>query len=84
MKDNREIYFIAALADGEIKDPQHEKKLRDEIRDNPALQFEFFVQSSIKDLVAQRLKITPAPQEVRKHFERKLKHPFGFFGWFRR
>ncbi len=72
MKENRDLYYIAALADGEIKDPSLEQKLRDEIRNNPDLQFEFFVQSSIKNLVSQRLKISPTPVKVRKRLERKI------------
>ncbi len=72
MKENRDTYFIAALADGEIKDPSFEQKLRDEIKNNPDLQFEFFVQSSIKNLVSQRLKISPAPARVRERLEKKI------------
>jgi len=85
MKENRDLYYIAALADGEIKDPSLERKLRDEIKDDDGLQFEFFVQTSIKNLVSQRLKIAPAPVKVRKRLERKispdsdkgLKHLYG-------
>jgi hypothetical protein len=72
MKENRDLYYIAALADGEIKDPSQEQKLRDEIRNNPDLQFEYFVQTSIKNLVSTRLKIAPAPVKVRQRLERKI------------
>ncbi len=72
MKENRDLYYIAALTDGEIKDPALEQKLREEIKNNPDLQFEFFVQSSIKNLVSQRLKISPAPDEVRQRLKRKI------------
>ncbi len=82
MRENRDLYYIAALADGEIKDASLEKKLRAEIRNDPDLQFEFFVQSSIKNLVSRRLKITPAPVKVRNRLERKLNHLSGFFKWF--
>lgn len=72
MKENRDLYYIAALADGEINDPTLEKKLRDEISDNPNLQFEYFVQTSIKNLVSTRLKIAPAPVKVRLRLERNI------------
>ncbi len=72
MKENRDLYYIAALADGEVNDSSLEQKLQEEIRNNPDLQFEFFVQSSIKNLVSQRLKISPAPVKVRKRLERKI------------
>ncbi len=72
MKENRDLYYIAALADGEIKDPSLEQKLRDEIRNNPDLQFEYFVQTSIKNLVSTRLKVAPAPVKVRQRLERKI------------
>ncbi len=72
MKENRDLYYIAALADGEIKDPSLEQKLRDEIQADAGLQFEFFVQTSIKNLVSQRLKIAPAPVKIKKRLERQI------------
>ncbi len=72
MKENRELYYIAALVDGEIKDSTEENKLRAQIENNPELQFEYNVQRSIKTLVSKRLKITPAPAKVRKKLERKI------------
>jgi hypothetical protein len=72
MKENRDLYYIAALIDGEIKDPSDAKKLRDEIENDPELKFEYFIQSSIKNLVSERLKILPAPIKVRKRLERKI------------
>ncbi len=69
MKENRDLYYIAALADGEIKDAGLEQKLRDEIRNNPDLQFEYFVQTSIKKLVSERLKIAPVPAKLKKRIE---------------
>ena len=72
MKENRDLYYIAALADGEIKDAELEQKLRDEIRNNPDMQFEYFVQTSIKNLVSERLKIAPAPVKLKKRIEGKI------------
>jgi hypothetical protein len=72
MKENRDIYFIAALADGEIKDAGEEKKLREKIDRDPELKFEFFIQTSVKNLVSDRLKISPAPAGVRKRLEKKI------------
>ncbi len=72
MKENRDLYYIAALVDGEIKDPSEEKKLRYEIENNPDLKFEYFVQSFIKNLVSERMKISPVPVKVRKRLERKI------------
>ena len=72
MKESRDLYLIEALKDGEIKDPAEEKRLRESVESNPELKFEFFIQSSIKNLVSGRLKISPAPVNVRKRLERKL------------
>lgn len=72
MKENRDTYFIAALVDGEIKDPAEEKRLQNEVEENPDLGFEYFVQSSIKKLVSSRLGISPAPSKVRTRLERKI------------
>ena len=72
MKENRDLYYIAALVDGEIKDPSEEKKFRDKIENDPELKFEYFVQSSIKNLVSERLKISPAPVKVRNRLERRI------------
>ncbi len=72
MKENRELYYIAALVDGEIKDSAEENKLRVKIENNPELQFEYNIQRSIKTLVSERLKISPAPAKVRKKLERKI------------
>lgn len=72
MKENRELYYIAALADGEIKDPSEEKKLRYQLENDPELKFEYFVQLSIKNLVSGRLKISPVPVKVRTRLERKI------------
>jgi hypothetical protein len=72
MKEKRELYYIAALVDGEIKDSTEENKLRAQIENNPELQFEYYVQRSIKTLVSERLKLNPAPAKVRKKLERKI------------
>ncbi len=72
MKESRDLYYIAALADGEIKDPSEEKRLRDKIEKDPELQFEYFVQVSVKKLVSERLSISPAPEKTRKRLERKI------------
>lgn len=72
MKEYRDLYYIAALADGEIKDPAEANKLREEIENNPELKFEYFVQSSVKELVSERLKLSPAPAKVRQRLERNL------------
>ena len=72
MKENRELYYIAALVDGEIKDSAEENKLRVKIENNPELQFEYNIQRSIKTLVSERLKLYPAPAKVRKKLERKI------------
>ncbi len=78
MQENRDTYFIAALIDGEIKDPAEEKRLRDEMEGNADLRFEYFVQSSVKNLVSTRLGISPAPAKVRKKLERKISPASGF------
>ncbi len=72
MKESRDLYYIAALADGEIKDPSEEKSLRDKIEKDPGLQFEYFVQASVKKLVSERLSLSPAPEKTRKRLERKI------------
>jgi hypothetical protein len=72
MKENTDLYYIAALVDGEIKDPSEDQKLQEAIRKDPDLEFEYFVQSFVKNLVSERLKISPAPLKVRKHLYRKL------------
>jgi len=72
MKESRDLYYIAALADGEVKDPSEEKSLRDKIEKDPGLQFEYFVQKSIKRLVSERLNISRVPEKVRIRLERKI------------
>lgn len=72
MKENRDIYFIAALVDGEIKDNDEKKRLREKIDSDPELKFEYFVQSSVKNLVSDRFRVSPAPLQVRKKLERKI------------
>ena len=72
MKENRDLYYIAALADEEIKDAAEVTKLRDKINKDPELKFEYFVQSSIKNLVADRLGISPTPERVRKRLIKKI------------
>lgn len=72
MKEYRDLYYIAALVDGEIKDPAAANKLREEIENNPELKFEYFVQSSVKELVSGRLKLSPAPTKIRQRLERNL------------
>ena len=72
MKENRDLYYIAALVDGEIKDAAEEEKLLEKIDQDPELKFEYFVQSSIKNLVSGRLAVSPAPESVRIRLEKKI------------
>ena len=72
MKENRDLYNIAALVDGEINDSSEAKRLKDEIENDPELKFEYFIQYSVKNLIRERLKISPAPVTVRKRLDRKI------------
>lgn len=72
MKENRDLYYIAALVDGEIKDAAEEEQLLVKIDKDPELKFEFFVQSSIKNLVSGRLAVSPSPESVRRKLEKNI------------
>ncbi len=73
MKESRDLYYIAALTDGEIEIPAEKEKLSKEIEKNSQLKFEYNVQSFTKSLVSEKLKISPVPLKVKKQLERKLK-----------
>ena len=72
MREDRNLYYIAALVDGEIQDEEQKQKLLNDIKNNPELQLEYNVQKFMKSLVSERLKISPAPAKVRKKLERKI------------
>ena len=68
----KDLYNITALVDGEIRNLAEEKKLREDIDKDPDLKFEYFIQSSVKNLIRERLKIMPAPVKVKRRLERKI------------
>jgi hypothetical protein len=72
MQENRDLYYIAALIDGEMNNSSGEGTLRQEIEKNSGLKFEYNVQSFIKALVSEKLKISPAPVKVIKRLKRKI------------
>jgi RNA polymerase sigma-70 factor (ECF subfamily) len=73
VNESRDLYFIAALSDGEISDAIEEEKLRKEIEKNTALKFEFDVQSFVKILISEKLKTSIVSLNFKKKLLRKIK-----------
>jgi hypothetical protein len=73
MKETRDLYYLAALADNEINDSAQIEKLKSAIEKNPDMKAEYDVQMLIKSLVSDKLKTTPAPDKMKRKIERKLR-----------
>jgi len=73
INESRDLYFIAALSDGEINNPTEEEKIRKEIERNTALKFEFDVQLFVKILIPEKLKTSNVSLKFKKKLFRKIK-----------
>lgn len=73
MRENRDLYYLAAIVDGEIKNLPDEEKLKKEIEDSSELRFEYNIQSLIKSFVSEKLKLSQAPIKMEKKLKKKLK-----------
>lgn len=72
VKEDRDYYYIAALADNELKNTSGEEKIREAIAKTPELIFEYNVQLLVKNLLNEKLKFISAPTGIRKKLQRKI------------
>jgi hypothetical protein len=84
---NREL--ITALVDNEIKDPLEREEILTSIKNDKDLEVEYKIQSLVKSLVRERVKIQPTPDYVRERIlksitpkEVKREHRKFFWGEF--
>lgn len=72
INENRDTYYLSALADNEIDTPAQEEKIREAIEKEPGLLFEYKVQDLIKSLITEKLKIFTIAPKIKKKLERKI------------
>lgn len=72
IKENREYYYLAALADDELKNSPEETKTKDLIKKGSELLFEYNVQVMTKQLIDEKFKYFTIPPGIKKKMERKF------------
>jgi RNA polymerase sigma-70 factor (ECF subfamily) len=72
IKENRDYYYIAALADDELKNTPEETKTKELINKENELLFEYNVQVMIKKLLTEKLINATTPPGIKKKIERKF------------
>jgi hypothetical protein len=72
IKENRDHYYIAALADDELKNTFEETKTKELINKENELLFEYNVQVMIKQLLTEKLINVTTPSKINKKIERKF------------
>jgi hypothetical protein len=65
--------LITAYADGEITDSSKVNEIKDLIEKEWSTKFDYNVQLLMKSIIAEKLKIQPVPENVRKKVIRRIK-----------
>lgn len=72
IKENRDYYFIAALADDELKNTPEETKTKESINKENELLFEYNIQVMIKQILTKKLNNLSTPPGIKNKIERKF------------
>lgn len=70
-KDLNEL--ITTYVDGEITDPSTVNEIKNLIEKDRSIELDYNVQSLMKSIISDKLKILPTPENIRKKVIRKIK-----------